>query len=161
MILSRDIDDKRILQSDWLRACWDNWKTSFFPDMRILQSHKEHCYAPFLAKKRRINGWIFKSQKALSDKFFRFSPKIGISEKLDSINFWALNPLCKISEKIYERFWKKIDNCLSDLVVWSFWLCYLNYHFLLLGEIFNSFFTEEDWTTGFLTFCYQIISLPN
>ena len=58
-------------------------------------------------------------------------------------------------------FEKKIDNCLSDLVVWSFWLCYLNYHFLLLGEIANSFFTEEDWTTRFLTFCYQIISLPN
>ena len=25
-----------------------NWKTKIFPDVGFLQSHKDHCYAPFL-----------------------------------------------------------------------------------------------------------------
>ena len=65
----------------------NNWRTRFFPHMRLLQSHKEHCcYVPLLGLKKR--HWIAKAKKT----YFRlivwlFLHNVNYSEKFASFNF--------------------------------------------------------------------------
>ena len=125
LILSRDIDDQRSLQSDWMRGTYGytqpkevilevsfpwllspckkcdmdwflpevlmseessnsiylkilghKWRTRFFPEMRLSQNYKKHCYAPFLRYKKNINGSHFwqKPKKLFGRAFWPFSP---------------------------------------------------------------------------------------
>ena len=46
LIPSRDID-KRIINSDWLRAFWAITEEPYFSETSAFQSDKEHCNEPF------------------------------------------------------------------------------------------------------------------
>ena len=97
---SRDTDDQRILQSDWLKAILGhNWRSRSFPDIGSLKNHKNTVMHHFQGKENKnINELIFGF----------FPPNENFSERFGFAT----------SEKFYEPFLKNQSVSVSGLLIY-------------------------------------------
>ena len=97
LISSRNIDDQRTLQSDWLAGSISghNRRTRYFTDIGFSRIIKNNVMHHFMVTKRHINGlhfWQKLKKIFLRGIFGLFLQNEDFSEKFSSVSFWFLRP---------------------------------------------------------------------